>query len=397
MGRFLQGPAIMVVDWIMYGLAFILVSIRLWFRLLYQRVRLRLSDILLIISLFFALGLEICLTITFQRGGMVEEVAMIGPTPNRKISYTSSFLYYTSVYCAKFSLLTLYYFLIPRTWPNLRTALIVTIVYTAGSYLTTLFLSLFWCGTNILSNFIPSLTTCSIYNHTYFNTVWSLNITSDFMAFVLPFPMLVELQLARRQVVALAITFGLGIITMAVSTGRFVAVKNYSIMPLFVWSSAECTTAIMVASLPALRPLLKRATKSTRRTTDELGATEMANHHTTKRAVQSHASVRSTDSAYSMTRQHNRHSFGALSKGWVQMRDDLSNGSDLKLESPRTAALPMDSRRGTEEFELSGPSDTETTEGRHPVQARNVFEERHQVVIHGPENTINRSSSWRRI
>ncbi|KAF1815642.1 hypothetical protein P152DRAFT_471056 [Eremomyces bilateralis CBS 781.70] len=307
------------VDWTMYGLAFILVSIRIWFRLLYQRVGLKFSDILLILSVLFATGLEITLTMTFERGGMFEEIAETSPTTNVKIGYMGIFFYNASLYCAKFSLLSLYYFLIPQTWPNLRTALIVTIVYSVGSYLTTLFLTLFWCGTNIASNFIPSFPACSIYNATYLNTVWALDITSDVMAFVLPFPLLVELQLARKQVVALGLTFGLGIITMAVSVGRFAAVKQNSIMPFFVWSSAECTTAIMVAALPALRPLLKRATRTSPRTyTDALGVDEMQRHQTTKRAVQSRASVRSNDSAYSMTRQH--HSFGASRKDWVQIR-----------------------------------------------------------------------------
>lgn len=48
----------------------------------------------------------------------------------------------------------------------------------------------------------------------------------DSTVFFLPFPLLRKLQLGRRQILGLFVTFTLGTITMAVSIGRFVSVQT---------------------------------------------------------------------------------------------------------------------------------------------------------------------------
>lgn len=78
------------------------------------------------------------------------------------------------------------------------------------------------------------------------------------MIFLLPFPLLRGLaKLSNYEKMGLIATFGLGFVTVAVSTTRFYLLNTESDATLiFCTSMAELTTAIVVVSLPALRPLL---------------------------------------------------------------------------------------------------------------------------------------------
>jgi len=105
------------------------------------------------------------------------------------------------------------------------------------------------------------------------------------VVFCLPFPMLHNLHLKWSQKGGLLVIFGLGLITMSVSTARFIELdvshmyipgcKYHQVLSchiamhltdglLDVWSMAEMTVAIMVVSMPALKPLIWRADKSDR-------------------------------------------------------------------------------------------------------------------------------------
>lgn len=50
--------------------------------------------------------------------------------------------------------------------------------------------------------------------------------------FALPFPVLTTLTLSTRQLVALCVTFGLGLITITVSIGRCVALLHNAFISL---------------------------------------------------------------------------------------------------------------------------------------------------------------------
>jgi len=57
---------------------------------------------------------------------------------------------------------------------------------------------------------------------------------------------------------AVIFTFSLGIITMAVSTARFVYLSVTSdLTPIFIWSAAEINAALIVVCLPKVRFLLR--------------------------------------------------------------------------------------------------------------------------------------------
>jgi hypothetical protein len=96
-------------------------------------------------------------------------------------------------------------------------------------------MALFWCGLDVSVYWRaikPGPKQCSFWSHGLFTADWILNITSDVLILILPFPLLARLRLARRQVVALCFTFGLGVVTMVVSIGRFVTFVHTAFVPL---------------------------------------------------------------------------------------------------------------------------------------------------------------------
>jgi hypothetical protein len=150
-------------------------------------------------------------------------------------SFATVILYDTSLYFLKFSILAFYFKLFPASSTKLRNALLIVTVYTVACSLIALFMALFWCGLDIsvhLKASLPGRKHCSLWSKKLFTVDWVLNITSDILILLLPFPLLSQLRLQRRQVVALCFTFGLGIVTMVVSIGRFVTFVHTAFVPL---------------------------------------------------------------------------------------------------------------------------------------------------------------------
>ncbi|KAF2425268.1 hypothetical protein EJ08DRAFT_405202 [Tothia fuscella] len=179
----------------------------------------------------------------------------------KKYAFPTVLLYHTAVYFTKFSILAFYAKLFPETARGLRFACKFTIAYTALCYFCAIFLTIFWCGAQVSRNFETGPGACTVWSYTLFKINFALNISSDLLIFVLPFPLLSSLNLARRQVIALCVTFGLGLITMVVSVCRCMALLSNAFIPLYVWSMAEMCTAIMVSALPSLRPLLRKSSR----------------------------------------------------------------------------------------------------------------------------------------
>ncbi|KAF3005976.1 hypothetical protein E8E13_010360 [Curvularia kusanoi] len=126
--------------------------------------------------------------------------------------------------------------------------------------ITTCFLDTFWCGRDVSVNWSLDEEACSTFNSKIvFRVDWAMNITTDVLICCLPFPLLYQLQLNRRQIWGLIITFSLGAITIVVSVVRFATIEVIQAWTnVFVLSMAEMAVAIMVVSLPSMRSYLRR-------------------------------------------------------------------------------------------------------------------------------------------
>lgn len=81
----------------------------------------------------------------------------------------------------------------------------------------------------------------------------------------MPFPLLHRLQLNRRQLWGLIVTFSLGALTISVSIARFATIEViHAWTNVFVLSMAEMAVAIMVVALPSMRSFLRRGSMFSR-------------------------------------------------------------------------------------------------------------------------------------
>ncbi|EPE34168.1 hypothetical protein GLAREA_07181 [Glarea lozoyensis ATCC 20868] len=258
-----SGSSVMGIEWSLLGVAYVFVATRMFVRLHNQQKNLLVSDLLLLLSAVFALGLAITDTMTYELGGLGDEEIVDASTliKLRKIAFAGNYFYDTCIYFPKFSILALYSRLIPSTMPRLRIALWVVSGFVVVCCLTTCFSDTFWCGANVASNWSLADGACVAFDSLHlFNLDWSLNFISDVLIFALPFPLFRNLTLQKRQLYGLIFTFGLGMITVVVNVARYATIRlTNNFNAIYVWGMAEMATSIMVACLPALRSLLRRA------------------------------------------------------------------------------------------------------------------------------------------
>ncbi|KAB8068775.1 integral membrane protein [Aspergillus leporis] len=94
----------------------------------------------------------------------------------------------------------------------------------------------------------------------------SMHITTDLAILMIPIPALANLELPRRQKIALISVFALGGFVCITSICRLVALKQisestdptYDNVGAASWSAIECNVGIICACLPTLRPLVSR-------------------------------------------------------------------------------------------------------------------------------------------
>ncbi|KAL4821381.1 hypothetical protein BDW67DRAFT_48461 [Aspergillus spinulosporus] len=103
-----------------------------------------------------------------------------------------------------------------------------------------------------------------------FEALWffnaSMNIATDLTLLILPMPLITQLQLPKRQKLALMGVFALGGLVVITSFLRLSGLRkvarssdtSWSNVAAAYWTAAECNVAIICACLPFLRPLVSR-------------------------------------------------------------------------------------------------------------------------------------------
>jgi hypothetical protein len=170
----------------------------------------------------------------------------LGDYLTTQLSFTTVILYDSSLYILKFSILSFFNSIIPKGFSKLRVALYVCAAITLSFSIAAPLLAIFWCGTDVPQNFVPKAK-CTFWDTKLFEVDWIMNMISDVLILILPFPLLSKLVLSRRQIAGLGVTFGLGAITIVVSILRFMSVMNHRFLPL-------------CESLPPNRPTLTSQT-----------------------------------------------------------------------------------------------------------------------------------------
>ncbi|KAK6514552.1 hypothetical protein TWF281_004750 [Arthrobotrys megalospora] len=169
-------------------------------------------------------------------------------------------LYPITALIIKSSLLLFYYTLSPARY--LKWSVWATFAFTFTTATTIIFYSIFKCKpVNYWSEWYTS--TCDPKQTIPYLVTGSAMILSDVIIWVLPLPMVMRLQLYRRERIAAVFTFSLGIFACIASIFRLKAVHRYFLTsggtgktPIInTWTIVELNLAIICASAPALRAL----------------------------------------------------------------------------------------------------------------------------------------------
>jgi len=255
----LSPVAVIVAEWFLVTLAYTFLGLRLTVRITQRQMNLIWSEVWLVFGALWLLGLVICDTLTFKEGAMDDFTTVT--VEILQIRFASNYLFDCGLYFPKMSMLTIYFHIMPRHERVLRWALYFVAIFTIGSFLTTLFMDTFVCGLDIYENWSTDPAACSAFkSELLFRLNWSLCFITEAMLFLLPMPLLRTLRTAKRkELVGLVFLFSLGIITLAVSSGRFATmILIGNDISLYIWATAEFSISQIIVSSMALRPLMKR-------------------------------------------------------------------------------------------------------------------------------------------
>ncbi|CAI6023858.1 unnamed protein product [Clonostachys chloroleuca] len=281
---------VVVGEWVMASLATIFVAARMFVRLQLNKDRLHWADSWLLVGLFCAVGLVLCDTMADLDGELdnYEDPSV----RTLKFRFATNYFFDTGMYFPKFSIIAFYWTLVPVTQPHMRVALYVLTAVTAVFCVATFFDATFWCGADVSSNWSTDEDACRAFDSmTMMRIHWALNFSTEVLSMdapliltllnritsnipsdlVFPFPLVRDLKLPKlREKIGLCVILGLGVVTIAVSIGRFITmVSAGNSVSSYLWTASEISVALTVVALTALRPLLRKIAQLVSGTTSD--------------------------------------------------------------------------------------------------------------------------------
>ncbi|KAH8661044.1 hypothetical protein BGZ61DRAFT_464570 [Ilyonectria robusta] len=177
--------------------------------------------------------------------------------------YLAAAIYIVGGSFAKISLLIFYFHLSPQTW--FRVAIWATLVFISGYTIGIFFALIFACDPIAMSYDVTVQEGTCINRPSLYIATAAVNIISDVFLFCLPLPIVVKLQIPRRQKLGLLLIFLLGSITIVTSIIRVSILpqmltsldQTWVISWASVWIIVEANLLIVCAALPTLRKFLK--------------------------------------------------------------------------------------------------------------------------------------------
>ncbi|KAF7596027.1 hypothetical protein BBP40_003807 [Aspergillus hancockii] len=230
--------------------------------------KLQVDDYLMMCILVTFTGVVVCVNQTAQHGsnylppGKAEtltEEEIEDAVWGSKMTFALEHFTLFSLWMVKACLLTMY----NRLTLGLREHLAVKVlaVYTAASFVLVevLFCSV-WCGPPITMywDVPPKDSDCATY-YDHLITTSVFNISSDLMMLCIPIPLIMRsrIQLKRKLLLCGVFSLGLLVILMAI-LNRYVNFSEEYTVNFLRWYVAEVATAVYVANVPLLWPLLRQ-------------------------------------------------------------------------------------------------------------------------------------------
>ncbi|KAK1251524.1 hypothetical protein MKX07_007003 [Trichoderma sp. CBMAI-0711] len=250
-----NGPTIAAVALSVTSLAFIALCLRMT------------DDWLIIASWIGAFGYTLATVVQTKWGlGLIELDSM--PDENvlnfGKTQYIGAPFYVLGIWGFKTSLLVSYVRLVPGTYRliPISIAVIVTMAHIAF-----LLVFLFLC-IPVEKQWEPLIPGHCADAVPFYLTFSSLTIIFDVTTLILPFPVLLKLQMKIRRKIALLCLFALGLFVTIVQIIRIQTIRNLEnyldSAEAIKWSIVETAVGIIIACVPTLAPLITYFSEKTR-------------------------------------------------------------------------------------------------------------------------------------
>ncbi|KAJ4386649.1 hypothetical protein N0V93_009547 [Gnomoniopsis smithogilvyi] len=251
------------LEWSFSAVALASVVARLLVRLTFKQHQyygrpIWMTDLLLVAGLGCAIGSSACDTLVYKLGALQD---FDNPSEYLgKIRFAEKFLFDTGLYLPKLSLVLSYEMMVPKTSRRLRLFLGCIIAYLVLACMTATSATIFWCGTHPSINWLHPQKCSSFTSGRLQKVTWTLNILGELLLFIFPFSILKSLHFTGlRDRLGLGLIFSLGLITIIVTTGRFINMSiSVNDISLAVWTTAETSVSVMVVATMALAPLLRK-------------------------------------------------------------------------------------------------------------------------------------------
>ncbi|KAL9049019.1 MAG: hypothetical protein Q9162_007432 [Coniocarpon cinnabarinum] len=281
-----HGPAVLAVTAVMISCSSLFVFFRLVSRIGIVK-KIFLDDYFIIAAWIIAFGLSFCICDATRFGLGKHEYDI--PAEQRyslnRIDYAFTSLYNPALMVTKTSIL-IFFLTLAKQQRVFKWAVWGTIFIVNAAGLALSMINIFQCRplSVIFDDIRPPTAHCIDIVTLYLSSA-PVNIATDVIILLLPMPVLKSMHLPKRQKWILYITFGFGIFVAVVDVVRISYLQNAAVTRAedalsgqaarntqkvsdfswyvaysFMWSAVEVNVGIMIACVPALKPLVSRFT-----------------------------------------------------------------------------------------------------------------------------------------
>lgn len=262
-----RSQQVVIIESSMLALAAAAVIGRIWIRLALVNTKLAADDWVIMVSLAFSVAF-VADVITQTKYGLGKHVTDLPEgfdfSESLKLFYFGEAIYYIVVGTTKIAILFLYLRLAVNK--KLRMIIWATMAFVAATVVACTIAGIFQCDP-IAFAWNKSIVGGTCFNVTaLFYSNAGLNIFQDVFIYVLPMRMLWDIQIPRKQKLALIAIFAVGGFVCITGMLRLdsLRIASVSMDPTWdnfgaaIWSGIESNIGIVCASLPHYKPLLTR-------------------------------------------------------------------------------------------------------------------------------------------
>ncbi|KAF9881889.1 integral membrane protein [Colletotrichum karsti] len=243
------------------------VVLRIFTRLYIVRTALNIDDYLVITSLMFTISLIVVLFNIVAHGLAHHMWDIRFATYNINfpiLTIVGTILYALAITFSKLSILFLYLRLSPQVW--FRRGVYCLIAIVCGYSIVYILLNILAC-VPVRATWDLTITDKTCIDQLSIYLALSIaNIIMDFLILLLPIPVVMPLQMARRQKASIILLFGTGAFVVGVAIRRTIPFPQLLSSPdyswdaadVFVWCFIEINAGMICASVPALKPFFVR-------------------------------------------------------------------------------------------------------------------------------------------